>query len=102
MYQNFESTCTLYNEKIKPARVQDLKTWWKNIKKIVNGKKQQGLVFMDPVTDIPLKLKETADRMNDLFMNLTSEFPEVSMNGPTLELIALAYRKLPLIVSKKN
>ena len=31
---------------------------------------------MDPVTHIPLKPKEIADRMNDLF--ITSEFPEVS------------------------
>ena len=62
---------TLYNERIKPARVRDPKTWWKNIKKIV-GKKQEGFVLMDPATDVPLKLKETANHMNDFFTNLTS------------------------------
>ena len=68
---------TPYNKKIKPARVQDPKTWWKNIKKIA-GKKQEGFVLMDPATDIPLKPKETANHLNDFFTNLTIEFPEVS------------------------
>ena len=67
---------TLYKEKIQPARVQDPKTWWKNIKKIV-GKKHQGFVLMDPATDTPLNPKETANHMNDFFTNLTSDFPEV-------------------------
>ena len=67
----------LYNEKIRPARVQDPKTWWKNVKKIV-GKKQQGFVLMDPATDIPLNPKETANHMNNFFTNLTSDYPEVS------------------------
>ena len=70
-----ESTRTLYNEKIKP-RVQDLKTWWKNIKKIV-GKKHKGFVLIEPASDTPLNPKETASHMNDFFTNLTSDFPEV-------------------------
>jgi hypothetical protein len=66
----------LYHEKIKPASVQDPKTWWKNIKKIV-GKKQQGFTLINPATEAPLNPKETAYHMNDFFTNLTSDFSEV-------------------------
>ena len=66
-----------YEKRIRPLNKHNPKLWWKQIKKVV-GSKKDPISIIDPETGIPLSEKQSAEHINNFFIDLTKTYPEVS------------------------
>ncbi len=66
-----------YEEKILPTYRQNPKIWWKNINDIVGKKRNTTPMLLDPISELPMNNKQTADHINSFFSSLTNDFLEV-------------------------
>ena len=66
-----------YEEKILPTYRQNPKIWWENINDIVGKKRNTTPMLLDPISELPMNNKQTADHINSFFSSLTNDFLEV-------------------------
>ncbi len=66
-----------YEEKILPTYRQNPKIWWKNINDIVEKKRNTTPMLLDPISELSMNNKQTADHINSFFSSLTNDFLEV-------------------------